>query len=525
MIPWAREHGTGVIAYSPMAPGCSPAAFDRERSRGSRRATGAAGRPPFSEPALGAKPRRSSSGCGRSPADSGTTVPALAVAWVLAQAGRDRARSSARACRGTSTAGRGRPSSSSTAQVLAEIDDAVTASGAGTDEPPQPPPHVACCCGSANGGRMRLGIVSTADINREGDPGRARVREGRARRRREPRPGARRGVREAVGDRASVRLVRGAARRPGRRRRLHLPPEHDAPRVVDPLARGRQARHLREAVQPAAGGRGGGVRRRRAGGSPADRGVHVPAQPADRKARRARPRAAPSASSASSARRSATPSTTRRTSASAPTSTAAASWTSAATASAAHASSAGEPDSVSGQAYIGPSGTDWVFTGAMRFPGDVHALFDCGTCLPNRDELEAIGTEGSLFLDDPWHCNVPVIEIRRGRRRSSAIELEPSTRTGSSSRTSPTRSPARRRCCSVARTRSARRGRSKRSSARPRAARRRGGGVLTRDLEVAVHRARVRVALEVVRARLQGHRPRVGPGAADVGHLVDARAR
>ena len=73
----------------------------------------------------------------------------------------------------------------------------------------------------------------------------------------------------------------------------------------------------------------------------------------------------------------------------------------------------GEPDSVSGQAYIGPSGTDWVFTGAMRFAGDVHALFDCGTCLPNRDELEVIGTEGSLFLDDPWHCNVPVIEIRR----------------------------------------------------------------------------------------------------------------
>ena len=33
--------------------------------------------------------------------------------------------------------------------------------------------------------------------------------------------------------------------------------------------------------------------------------------------------------------------------------------------------------------------------------------------LPGRDELEAIGTEGSLFLDDPWHCNEPVIELRR----------------------------------------------------------------------------------------------------------------
>ena len=74
----------------------------------------------------------------------------------------------------------------------------------------------------------------------------------------------------------------------------------------------------------------------------------------------------------------------------------------------------GEPESVVGAAHIGSSGTDWVFTGLMRFPNDVVALFDCGTSLGNRDELEAIGTEGSLFLDDPWHCNVPVIELRQG---------------------------------------------------------------------------------------------------------------
>jgi predicted dehydrogenase len=73
----------------------------------------------------------------------------------------------------------------------------------------------------------------------------------------------------------------------------------------------------------------------------------------------------------------------------------------------------GEPVAVAGSAHIGSSGTDWVFAGMMRFAGDVTALFDCGTSLPNRDELEAIGTEGSLFLDDPWHCNEPVIELRR----------------------------------------------------------------------------------------------------------------
>ena len=74
----------------------------------------------------------------------------------------------------------------------------------------------------------------------------------------------------------------------------------------------------------------------------------------------------------------------------------------------------GEPEVVSGQQFVGPSGTDWVFAGTMRFPGGVLATFDCGTTMPERDELEAVGTEGSLFVDDPWHCLNPVIELRRG---------------------------------------------------------------------------------------------------------------
>lgn len=73
----------------------------------------------------------------------------------------------------------------------------------------------------------------------------------------------------------------------------------------------------------------------------------------------------------------------------------------------------GEPESVFGSAHIGSSGTDWVFSALMRFPGNVTALFDCGTSLPDRDELEAIGTGGSIFLDDPWHCQSPVLELRR----------------------------------------------------------------------------------------------------------------
>src|SRR5215831_7129157 len=73
----------------------------------------------------------------------------------------------------------------------------------------------------------------------------------------------------------------------------------------------------------------------------------------------------------------------------------------------------GEPESVYGSAWFGETGTDWVFTASLRFPNDVLAIFDCGTALTDRDELEAVGSEGSLFLDDPWHANVPVIEVRR----------------------------------------------------------------------------------------------------------------
>ena len=83
-----------------------------------------------------------------------------------------------------------------------------------------------------------------------------------------------------------------------------------------------------------------------------------------------------------------------------------------------------EPESVFGAAWFGPSGTDWVFTGVMRFPGDVLATFDCGTAMPNRDELEVVGSEGSLFLDDPWHGDEPVIELRHHDGTVDRVEVE-----------------------------------------------------------------------------------------------------
>jgi xylose dehydrogenase (NAD/NADP) len=74
---------------------------------------------------------------------------------------------------------------------------------------------------------------------------------------------------------------------------------------------------------------------------------------------------------------------------------------------------AGEPELAYGQAWIGPSGTDWVVGGTLRFAKNVIATLDCGTALTDRSELVAVGSEGSLFLADPWHCLTPGIELRR----------------------------------------------------------------------------------------------------------------
>jgi len=89
---------------------------------------------------------------------------------------------------------------------------------------------------------------------------------------------------------------------------------------------------------------------------------------------------------------------------------------------------AGEPRRVYGEQVVGPSGVDVRFSGTMRFAGAVLSQFDSALELPARDELEAIGSEGSLFLDDPWHCRSPAIELRRDGRRPIVIEpLDPYT--------------------------------------------------------------------------------------------------
>jgi D-xylose 1-dehydrogenase (NADP+, D-xylono-1,5-lactone-forming) len=74
---------------------------------------------------------------------------------------------------------------------------------------------------------------------------------------------------------------------------------------------------------------------------------------------------------------------------------------------------AGEPERVTAERVLGGDGVDIAFVGTMRFADDVLGHFDAGLALDARDELEVVGEEGTIFLDDPWHCRAPVIELRR----------------------------------------------------------------------------------------------------------------
>jgi xylose dehydrogenase (NAD/NADP) len=85
---------------------------------------------------------------------------------------------------------------------------------------------------------------------------------------------------------------------------------------------------------------------------------------------------------------------------------------------------AGEPERVSAEQALGGDGVDVSIVATMRFADDVLAHFDAGLALDPRDELEVVGDEGSIFLDDPWHCRVPVIELRRDGT-AERLKLEP----------------------------------------------------------------------------------------------------
>jgi xylose dehydrogenase (NAD/NADP) len=90
---------------------------------------------------------------------------------------------------------------------------------------------------------------------------------------------------------------------------------------------------------------------------------------------------------------------------------------------------AGEPVAVSAQQRISEKGLDLVMAATLRFADGKISHFDCGLTLAGRDELEVVGDRGSLFLDDPWHCRQPVIEVRAADR-AQRVEVSPTNAYG-----------------------------------------------------------------------------------------------
>jgi predicted dehydrogenase len=57
-------------------------------------------------------------------------------------------------------------------------------------------------------------------------------------------------------------------------------------------------------------------------------------------------------------------------------------------------------------------GVDLTFSGTLRMPGDVLAVIDCSFAGgPRTERLEAIGTLGTIALNDPWHAVKPIVEL------------------------------------------------------------------------------------------------------------------
>jgi xylose dehydrogenase (NAD/NADP) len=61
-----------------------------------------------------------------------------------------------------------------------------------------------------------------------------------------------------------------------------------------------------------------------------------------------------------------------------------------------------EPVEVFGWQVIGVSGVDDSFIAQMRFPGEVHAQFDCSFTIPQHTFMELVGDEGTLIIPVPF---------------------------------------------------------------------------------------------------------------------------
>jgi xylose dehydrogenase (NAD/NADP) len=86
---------------------------------------------------------------------------------------------------------------------------------------------------------------------------------------------------------------------------------------------------------------------------------------------------------------------------------------------------AGDPVSVTAQQLLAPSGVDRRLAATLAHAGDVLSHFDCALDLPDRSELEAVGSEGVLRASDPWHGIRTGIDLVRADGHDEHFEFAP----------------------------------------------------------------------------------------------------
>ena len=87
----------------------------------------------------------------------------------------------------------------------------------------------------------------------------------------------------------------------------------------------------------------------------------------------------------------------------------------------------GEPHRVFAEAAV--AGVDMRFAALLRLPDGVLGTFDAALDLPRADELELVGTEGSLRIPDPWICRAGHLELTR-KGETERIPVDPDGRYG-----------------------------------------------------------------------------------------------
>jgi len=87
-----------------------------------------------------------------------------------------------------------------------------------------------------------------------------------------------------------------------------------------------------------------------------------------------------------------------------------------------------EPERVSAEQVMSRTGVDIQLAGVLRFPGDVTAELTAAMAFDHQG-LEAIGSDGTIVVPDPWHCHSGVLvvngtEVRVEPEDSYRLELE-----------------------------------------------------------------------------------------------------